>query len=32
VHAFTSGNIVQVYLLEGRLPADAFAEKDVNAA
>ena len=32
VHAFTTGNVVQVYLLEGRLPAVAFAEKDVNAA
>ena len=32
VHAFTTGNVVQVYLLEGRLPAVALAEKDVNAA
>ena len=32
VHAFTTGNVVQVYLLEGRLPAGALAEKDVNAA
>jgi hypothetical protein len=32
VHAFTTGNVVQVYLLEGQLPAVALAEKDVNAA
>jgi uncharacterized protein YbcI len=32
VHAFTTGNLVQVYLLDGRLTADAFPEKDVNAA
>ena len=32
VHAFTTGNVVQVFLLEGRLPAVALAEKDVNAA
>jgi uncharacterized protein YbcI len=32
IHAFTTGNVVQVYLLDGRLPADAFLEKDVNAA
>jgi uncharacterized protein YbcI len=32
IHAFTTGNVVQVYLLDGPLPADAFPEKDVNAA
>ena len=32
VHAFTTGNVVQVYLLEGRLPTEATNEKDVNAA
>ena len=32
VHAFTTGNVVQVFLLDGRLTADAFAENDVNAA
>jgi uncharacterized protein YbcI len=32
VHAFTTGNVVHVYLLEGKLPAAALAEKDVNAA
>ncbi len=32
VHAFTSGNVVQVYSLEGRLPAEALADKDVDAA
>ena len=32
VHAFTTGNVVQVYLLEGKLPAVALVEKDVNAA
>jgi uncharacterized protein YbcI len=32
VHAFTTGNVVQVYLLESRLSAVALAEKDVNAA
>jgi uncharacterized protein YbcI len=26
VHAFTTGNVVQVFLLEGRLPAAALAE------
>src|SRR5688572_15858745 len=31
IHAFTTGNVVQVYLLDGRLPADAL-KKDVNAA
>jgi uncharacterized protein YbcI len=32
VHAFTTGNLVQVFLLDGRLPAGAFPENDVNAA
>ena len=26
VHAFTTGNVVQVFLLDGRVPADAFEE------
>jgi uncharacterized protein YbcI len=32
VHAFTTGNLVQVFLLDGQLPTDAFPKKDVNAA
>jgi uncharacterized protein YbcI len=32
VHAFTTGNVVQVYLLEDRLPTEATNENDVNAA
>jgi uncharacterized protein YbcI len=32
VHAFTTGNLVQVFLLNGRLTADALPEIDVNAA
>jgi len=32
VHAFTTGNVVQVYLLEGRSPAEAIEKKEINAA
>jgi uncharacterized protein YbcI len=32
VYAFTTGNLVQVFLLDGRLTADALPEADINAA
>lgn len=32
VHAFTTGNVVQVYLLEGRLPTEVINKKEINAA
>jgi uncharacterized protein YbcI len=32
VHAFTTGNLVQVFLLDGRLPAVAIPANDINAA
>jgi uncharacterized protein YbcI len=32
VHAFTTGNLVQVFLLDGRLPVGAIPANDVNAA
>jgi uncharacterized protein YbcI len=32
VHAFTTGNLVQVFLLDGGLPAVAIPANDVNAA
>jgi len=32
MHAFTTGNVVQVFLLKGRLPAGVPAENDIHVA